>query len=166
VQGWNNLKENYSQNASCRCMYYPGTDQFECMPIFNSQGTRGQIIDDQVTAAEETLKAAIKKGFSILADCYVAKDMVPVLQMLMDAAEPVRVRLKAADMIGDFGELEAIEPLRNLKVGNEILQNKIDRGVQKIHERHFTRECPYCAEVIKKRAKICKHCGKDLTAES
>lgn len=166
MQGWDNLKENYSQNASYRCMCYPGTDQFECMPVFSSQGARGQIIDDQILAAEETLKSAIKKGFSLLADCYVAKDMVPVLQMLMDAAEPVRVRLKAAEMIGDFGELEAVEPLRNLKVGNEILQNKIDRGVQKIHERHFTRECPFCAEVIKQRAKICKHCGKDLTAES
>jgi len=35
--------------------------------------------------------------------------------------------------------------------------------VARIHERHFTRECPFCAEVIKRRAKICKHCGKDVT---
>lgn len=164
VQGWDNLRENYSQNASYRCICYPGTTQYECMPVFSPQGARGQILDDAVLAAEEALKASIKKGFSLLADCYVAKDMVPVLQMLLDAAEPVRVRVKAAEMIGDFGELEAIEPLKNLKVGNEILQNKIEGAITQIHERHFTRECPYCAEVIKKRAKVCKHCGKDLTA--
>jgi hypothetical protein len=133
------------------------------MPVFSSAGATGQIIDDEALAAQEALKEGIKKGFSRLADCYVAKDPVPVLQMLMDPTEPVRVRLKAAEMAGDIGELEAIEALVNLKVGNEILQNKIKEAVSKIHERHFTRECPYCAEIIKKRAKICKHCGKEIT---
>ncbi len=164
LEGWDNLRENYSQNASYRCICYPGTKQYECMPVFSPEGARGQIIDSQVLAAEAALKEAIKKGFSTLADCYVANDPVPVLQMLMDATEPVRVRIKAAEMMGDFGELEAIEPMRNLKVGSEVLQNKIDQAVGKIHERHFTIECPHCAEVIKKRAKVCKHCGKDPSA--
>ena len=88
--------------------------------------------------------------------------MVTVLRILMDAAEPARVRIKAAEMIGDFGELEAIEPIRNLKVGNEKLQDKIEKAIQKTHERHYTRDCPFCAEIIKKRAKICKHCGKEV----
>lgn len=26
-----------------------------------------------------------------------------------------------------------------------------------------SRECPYCAELIKTRAVVCKHCGKDLS---
>jgi hypothetical protein len=31
----------------------------------------------------------------------------------MDSAHPNRVRQKASEMIGDIGEVEAIEPLRN-----------------------------------------------------
>ncbi|MBR9985048.1 MAG: zinc ribbon domain-containing protein, partial [Desulfosarcina sp.] len=75
---------------------------------------------------------------------------------------PLRVRMKAAEMIGDVGELEAIEPIRNLKFGNQRLQEQVDAAVGKIHKRFYTRECPFCAEIIKKRAKVCKHCAKEV----
>jgi ribosomal protein L37AE/L43A len=162
TQGWDNMMDNYAHHASYRCINYPGTEQFELIPVFSPQGAKGQLIDDKVVAEQEVLKQNIKKGFSILADCYVNKDGVTILRLLMDAAEPVRVRLKAAEMIGDIGELEAIEPIRNLKFGNQLLQEKVDAAVKKIHERYYTRECPFCAEIIKKRASICKHCGKEV----
>ncbi len=164
-EGWDNIKENYAHNASYRCMCYPGTQQFECIPVFSPLGAKGQIIDEQVLLQEEALKQAIKKGFSILADCYISKDTPSVLRMLLDPTEPMRVRIKAAEMIGDIGELDAIEPIRSLKLGNELLQNETEKAVKKIHERFFTRECPFCAEIILKRAKVCKHCGKDVAGE-
>jgi hypothetical protein len=132
------------------------------MPVFSPIGGQGQIIDDQVMLQEEMLKEAIKRGFSILAQCYVEKDAPTVLNMVLDVTEPARVRLKAAEMIGDIGELDALEPLQNLKVGNALIEEQLEKSIKKIHERFFTRECPFCAEVIKKRAKICKHCGKDV----
>jgi len=162
VQGWGHLKENYAHNASYRCMNYPGTSQFELMPVFSPMGARGQIIDEQVVMQEEVLKQSIKRGFSVLADCYVAKDGPAVLNILLDGGEPVRVRVKAAEMVGDIGELDAIEPLRSLRFGNEILQEKVDAAVLRLHERFFTRECPFCAEIIKRRAAVCKHCGKEV----
>ena len=162
TQGWENIKEHYSHHASYRCMNYPGTLQFELMPVFSPMGGTGQIIDSQILAQEEVLKENIKKGFSILADCYNDKDAPTVLKMILDPTEPSRVRLKAAEMIGDIGELDAIEPLRNLKVGNQLIQEKLDAAVQKIHERFFTRECPFCAETIKKRANVCKHCNREV----
>jgi len=161
-QGWNHMKENYAQNASYRCMNYPGTETYEILPVFSSMGGRGQVIDDQVLAEQEALKEATKKGFSILADCYVRKDGPQVLTILLDVTEPMRVRVKAAEMIGDIGELEAIDPIRNVQFGNKILQEKIESAITKIHERFYTRECPFCAEIIKKRAKICKHCSKEV----
>ena len=162
VQGWDDLEKNYAQRASMRCFNYPGTDNFECMPVFSPMGARGQIIDDQVVAEQEALNANIKKGFAILADCYVNKDDVTVMQLLSDSCEPIRVRIKAAEMVGDIGSVEAIEPLRCMRAGDQKLQEGIEAAVNKIHERFFTRECPFCAEIIKKRAKICKHCGKDV----
>ena len=164
-EGWDHMKENYAQSASYRSMNYPGTETFEIIPVFSSMGGRAQVIDDQVLAEQEALKEAIKKGFSILADCYVSKDGPQILHMLLDVTEPVRVRIKAAEMIGDIGELEAIEPIRNVTFGNQILQKKIDEAISKIHQKFFTRECPFCAEIIKKRAKICKHCSKEVAGQ-
>jgi hypothetical protein len=164
-QGWDHMKDTYAQTASYRSINYPGTQSFEIIPVFSSIGGRGQIIDDQVLAEQEALKEAIKKGFSILADCYVNKNGPQVLQILLDGTEPVRVRAKAAEMIGDIGELEAIEPIRNVTFGNQILQQAVDQAIAKIHKRYFTRECPFCAEIIKKRAKICKHCGKEVAGQ-
>lgn len=161
-EGWDNLMENYAQNASYRCCNSPGSSNFELMPVFSPQGGMGQLIDNETVLAEERLKEATKKGFNLLSECYVCKDGPAVLHILMDATEPMRVRVKAAEMIGDIGELEAIEPIRNLKVGNELLQKELEGAVTKIHQRFFTRECPFCAEIIKKRAKVCKHCGSDV----
>jgi hypothetical protein len=164
-RGWDHIQETYAHKASYRCMNYPGTQQFELMPVFSDMGGRGQIIDEQVLIDKEALKEAIKRGFNILAECYVSKDGPQVLTILMDASEPTRVRLKAAEMIGDIGELEAIEPLKNIKFGNEMIQENVDNSIKKIHERYFTRECPFCAEIIKKRAKVCKHCGKEVAGQ-
>jgi hypothetical protein len=163
--GWDHISETYAHKASYRCMNYPGTEQFEYALFFSNMGGRGQVLDEQLLAQQEAIKEAIKRGFSVLAECYVSKDGPQVLKILTDAAEPARVRLKAAEMIGDIGELEAIEPIRNLKFGNELIQKKVNEAIDKIHERHFTRECPFCAEIIKRRAKICKHCGRDVTEE-
>jgi len=162
-QGWKNMKENYAHTASYRCMNYPGTEQYELIPVFSNQGARGQIIDDEVLAEQEAIKEAIKNGFSMLAECFVRKDSISVLTILMDPAHPNRVRQKAAEMIGDIGEVEAIEPLRNAKFGNQLVQKEVDAAISKIHKRNFTRECPFCAEIIKKRANVCKHCGKEVS---
>ena len=161
-QGWGHMKETYAHTASYRCMCYPGGKKFELIPVFSPMGARGQIIDDQALLEQEMLKEAIKKGFSILADCYVSKDGVAVLNLLLDASQPMRVRVKAAEMIGDIGEIEAIEPLKNIKSGNDKLDTGIETAVSKIHKRFFTRECPFCAEIIKRRAKICKYCGSEV----
>ncbi len=165
VGGWKSMEENFGQVASYRCFNYPETNQFECMPVFSPVGAQGQILDENAVYEQEVLKENIKRGFSILSDCYVQKDGPTVLKMLLDPTEPVRVRLKAANMIGDLGEQEAIDPLRSHKFPNEKIQMTVDESIKKIHERFFTRECPFCAEVIKNRAKICKHCGKDVAGE-
>ncbi len=161
-QGWDEIKENYAHTASTRCLIYPGTTQVEYMPVFGRDGGKGQILDRELVERQKAEEEAIKSGFRELAECYTEKNHERMLSMTLDAARPMRVRVKAAQMLKDFGQVESIEPLKNLKAGNSILAKAIEEAVAAIHERTFTRECPFCAEVIKIRANVCKHCGKEV----
>ena len=161
-QGWDHIEENYAHKASYRCMNYPGTERFEIMPVYSNMGGTGQIIDEQALAEKEILKEAIKEGFSILGRLLYIQRRPGCPQYTDGFRRTGPVRLKAAEMIGDIGELEAIEPIVHLKFGNELLQKAVNEAIKKIHKRFFTRECPFCAEIIKERAKVCKHCGQEV----
>jgi len=168
-RGWDHLMENYGHRASYRCICYPGTNTFDSMVVFSAIGGTGQIIDDQIIAKQKELQAAVKIELSALSDCYAHKDWQYALKILLDPVKTKKVRLRAAEIIGDIGELRSIEPIKNHKFKNASLSSKIKESVKKIHQRHFTRECPFCAEIIKKRSRICKHCGRllpDLRTDS
>ncbi|PIE70329.1 MAG: zinc ribbon domain-containing protein [Deltaproteobacteria bacterium] len=166
VGGWDSIESNYAHKASHRCMNYPGTETFECLPVFSPEGGGGQVMDNDVAAKQAAEREALKRGFQILADSYVTKNLVNMMTLLVDAGEPTRVRIKAAEMIGDVAEdTECIEPMRSHRFGNRLLKEAVDTAVEKIHDRCFTRECPFCAEIVKKRAKVCKHCGKEIAGQ-
>jgi hypothetical protein len=130
------------------------------MPVFSSIGGTGQMLDDNVLDMREATKEAMKQGFSLLTDFYVSKDWDEILKILLDPIQPARVRLKAAEMVGELGDVDAIEHLVNHKYSSPVLTKAVEDAVAILHERHYTRECPHCAEIIKKRATVCKHCNK------
>ncbi len=160
--GWDNIEQNYAFKASYRCINYPGTQNFDFMSVFSEEGGKGQIYDDEAKKLEESFKEELKFSFSALTDFYIQKAWDEILKFLLDPQKPGRVRLKAAEMVGDIGGEEALPYLLNKKFPNELIQKEVDKAVEKLHKRHFTRECPFCAEIIKQRAKICKHCKMSL----
>lgn len=161
-QGWDNLQETMEFQASYRCINSPGNTNFEYMPVFSPIGGKGSILDDDELALREKYKEAMKEGFALLTDFFMAGDWDEILKMLLDPQNPPRVRLKAAEMVGDIGGVEAIDHMVNHKFPSQALQECVESAVKKLHERHYTRECPFCAEIIKKRATMCKHCQKEV----
>jgi hypothetical protein len=160
--GWDHLKDTMEAPASYRCINEPGQKNFEYMPVFSPVGATGGKLDDAALLQQEALKEKTKQAFSILTDYYISKDWDEILKMVLDPVIPNRARLKAAEMVGELGDMEAIEPLINHKFPTPALDEGVKKAVEQLHERHFTRECPYCAEIIKKRAKLCKHCNMEV----
>jgi len=161
---WKQMSEAYGQEMGYRYMVHPDSGESSSVPVGSKYAMKGDIIDEVRESQEKADIEARKKAFQSLTDYYIGKDVESLMKVLMDEDGFGSVRLKAAEHLGEVGELGAIEPMANHKFANEVIQKKVDESIQKIHKKNFTMECPYCAETIKIRAKICKHCGKELTA--
>lgn len=168
VGGWENMQENYGRKVSYRCICYPASGNFECMPVWGNLGGTGQIIDEIAIEERKRMDERIAEGLAVLEAWEPAGNgngSRKPLEMLLDAAEPPRVRLRAAEIVMEHGDVSMIEPMENHKFGNEKLRQQVQAAIEAIHERNFTKECPFCAEIIKKKAKICKHCGSDVSGQ-
>ena len=162
LEGWKHIMEHYANVASYRCICDPMSGKMDSMPVFSSDGGRGYIIDEEVKAKEEARKAAEKKGLAELQALYEATDASAILKVLLAEETLPPVRFKAAEMIGDVGRLDVIEPILNHVFENDVVKARAEKSIELIHKRNYTKECPFCAEIIKARAVVCKHCGKDL----
>lgn len=160
---WKQMYENYGQEMGYRYMLHPDSGESSSIPVGSRIAMKGDIIDEVKEALEKEELESRKKAVQMLTDYYLSKDADSILTMLLDEKMFGSVRMKAAEHLGEIGGLHSIEPMANYKFDNEAVQKKVDESIQKIHEKNFTMECPYCAEIIKIRAKICKHCGKELT---
>jgi predicted RNA-binding Zn-ribbon protein involved in translation (DUF1610 family) len=162
LEGWENIMEHYANVASYRCICDPMSGKMDCMPVFSREGGKGNIVDEEIKAREEARKAAEKRSLEKLKVYYEARDADAILRVLLAEKTLPNVRLEAAGMIGEVGGPDVIEPIRNHVFENDLIKAKVEGSIELIHKRNYTKECPFCAEIVKARAIVCKHCGKDL----
>jgi predicted RNA-binding Zn-ribbon protein involved in translation (DUF1610 family) len=164
VNSWKHMNETYGQEMGYRYMLHPDSGESASLPVGHRMAMKGDIIDEIREAQEKEELEARKKAFAALTDYFIAGDVDSLLKVLFDEDGFGSVRLKAAEHLGELGKPEAIEPIANHAFVNEVIQKKAAEAIAAIHKKNFTIECPYCAETIKIRAKICKHCGRELSA--
>jgi hypothetical protein len=97
---------------------------------------------------------------------FESRNLEELLAGLFDEKLYYKLRLKAAELVGELGMLEAVEPLRDYEFKDRRIATRVRDTVQRIHETNGTRECPFCAEIIDAVATTCSECGRKLNPSS
>ncbi|MCI5208353.1 MAG: hypothetical protein D3910_06065 [Candidatus Electrothrix sp. ATG2] len=132
------------------------------MMVAGKSAFTGSIVDVDALKRQNSRYKSEKEAVAKLDTCVEANDLGPVLFLLTDNAANINDRKRAAVLLPDFNDLSCIEVLRNHDFSDTQLEQDINLAINKVLANHFLRECPYCAELIKARANICKHCSKEL----
>ena len=162
VNGWENIEHNFGHVGSYRHMKLPDSDESYNMMVAGRQAFTGSIVDpDEIRKANLRYQKE-KEAIDKLDTCVADKDLEPVLYLLLDDNTSVQVKKKALELLPQLNDLACIEPLRNHDFRDSHIEQDVNMIIGGILAANFVKECPYCAELVKVRAKICKHCQKEL----
>ena len=162
VNGWEYIEEQYGHSGSYRYMKLPGEGKGEVMMVGSKQAFTGCVIDPEALLAQNKRYQAEKDALAQLDDSVKEKNMKPALQLVLDEHAALQGREKACDILYEINDLNCIDPIRNHTFKNIDVEQKANMVINEILNTHYKKECPYCAEIIKKQAKVCMHCNKDL----
>jgi hypothetical protein len=87
--------------------------------------------------------------------------MVIILWLILSILVGAYANSKGRSGIGYFILSMILTPVLGLIIAI-IVEPDIDKLVEKAISTGKRRKCPYCAELVKNEAKICKHCGKEI----
>ncbi|GAB4332670.1 MAG: hypothetical protein Kow0089_00700 [Desulfobulbaceae bacterium] len=162
VNGWKNIENNYGHVGSYRHMQIPGSKETYNMMVAGKQAFTGSVVDPEQIRKENKRYQREKEAVAGLDTCVEEHNLDPVLYLLLDDHVALDIRKRAVELLTELNDLACIEPLRNHDFRDSHLEQSVNMAIARVMAANFVRECPYCAELVKVRAKICKHCGKDL----
>jgi len=162
VKGWQHIEDQYGHVGSYRHMRLPNSKENYNMMVAGKGAFTGSIVDPEELKRKNERYQKEKEAIGQLDSCVEEKNLEPVLYLLLDDHVSIDVRKRAVDLLAPLNDIDCIEPLRNHNFKDSHLEQGVNMAVSAILASHFLKECPYCAELVKVRAKICKHCQKEL----
>ena len=160
VKGWKHMRESYHHSCSYRCFCYPDSHRTESMVVYSP--LMPGIIDENTITKARARGTLDDPEVQNLLDIFESRDLEGLIAVLLDEKRYYKLRLKAAELIGELGVSEVIEPLSNYKFKDQRIATRVRDIVQRIHEMNGTRVCPFCAEIIDATATTCSECGRKL----
>lgn len=162
VKGWEYIENQYGHVGSYRYMRLPNSNESNNMMVGSKDAFKGSIVDIEQLKRQNKRYQQEKEAISRLDTCIEEKNLAPVLHLLLDDHADIEARKRACALLVELNDISCIEPLRNHSFSNSFLEQEINMAISKILRDHYLKECPYCAELIKMRARFCKHCHRDM----
>jgi len=162
VNGWKHIEEQYSHVGSYRYMLLPGEKKGTPMVVVGKDAFKGCVVDPEALKLQDERYAREKEAVEKLDTCLAEKNLEPVLTLLLDNAANREHKIRAVALLTEFNDLSCIDPIRNHTFIDPAIEADVIAAIDQILQAHFKKECPFCAEIIKKQAKVCMHCNKKL----
>ncbi|AVD72280.1 zinc ribbon domain-containing protein [Desulfobulbus oralis] len=162
--GWDFIAQQYGHVGSYRYMELPGSRENHAMMVAGKDAFTGSIVDVDELRRQDQRYQKLQEALSQLDTCVAERNLVPVLTVLLDDAARLDERKRAASLLAELNDLDCVEPVRNHSFRDGSLQLQVNMALKAVLEHHYLKECPYCAELIKARARVCKHCKHELAA--
>ena len=161
--GWQHIEEKYGHVGSYRYMLLPGEKKGSVMMVGSTEAFTGCIIDPETVKKQDIRYREEQEALNELATCVETHNLRPVLALVLDECAGLDGRLKSCALLLELNDLSCVDPIRNHRFANKDIEQNANSAVMQILQANFKKECPYCSEIIKKQAKLCMHCGKELS---
>ncbi len=162
VKGWKYIEDQYGHVGSYRHMELPNSKEHINMMVAGKDAFKGSIVQIDALKKQDERHQKEKAAIKALDSCVENSDLQSVLFLLTNAHTSLEVKKRAATYLVPLNDLDCVETLRNQEFKDEYLAMEVNLAINKILENNFLKECPYCSELVKIRANLCKHCGKEL----
>ncbi len=162
IDGWKFIEEQYGKTASYRYMLLPGEKKGSPMMVASKIAFTDAAIDlEELKKGNERYQKE-QKAIQELETCVADKNPQPALCLIIDEEANLKERQRAVKLMEEINDLSCLDAIRNHKFRHTEIGQVADLALSRMLKNSFQKECPYCAEIIKAQAKICKYCGKEM----
>ena len=164
IKGWEYIENQYGHVGSYRYMEIPDSKESYNMMVVGKDAFTGSLVDVEALKRQSVRYQRLQEALAALEHCVERQELEPALTVLLDDSASIDSRQRAVKMLEPLNDIACIEPLRNHVFTIPHLKEEVNRAIGKVLTGNFLKECPYCAELIKARATVCKHCQRELAA--
>ena len=164
VKGWDYIANQYGHVGSYRYMEVPNSKENYNMMVVGRDAFTGNVVDVEALKRQNVRYQRQQEALAALGTCVAEKRLEPVLTLLLDESVRIDDRKRAVALLEPLNDLACVEPLRSHTFRDPHLEQEVNLAIAGVLKAHFLKECPHCAELIKARATVCKHCQRELSA--
>jgi hypothetical protein len=164
ANGWDHIANQYGHVGSYRHMQIPNSKEHYNMMVVGREAFTGSVVDVEALMRRNDGYQRRQEAIATLDHCVEHGQLEPVLTVLLDESIKIDDRKKAAQLLVPLNDIACIEPIRNHTFRDGHLEQEVNLAINAVLAAHFLKECPYCTELIKARANVCKHCQRQLNA--
>lgn len=162
VDGWDQIEVQYGHSASYRYMELPGSKESNLMMVGNKMAFKSSIVDPEALKNQNSRFKKEKEAIKALDTCQEENNIEPVMTLILTEGASREQRRRAISMLLSFNDLKCIDPIRNHAFRDSSLEQEVNMVIAQLLKNNYSKECPYCCEIIKSQATKCLHCKSDV----